>query len=683
MAHEITLIGKFIVARAKNADTAGDPYNPTKESPLELDLPNHDLTFSHPSPLPPPPKVELGAPGGLPPPPAVILSIPAVLPPEKAPPQSVPAVLPPELAPPHSIPSSLPPPPATINLLPAPLPLPPATTKLLPSPLPLPPTTTKLLPSPLPLPPATTKLLPSLLPAPPATINLLPSLLPLPPATAKSIPAQLPAAPGFIRPKQQTIVYGKLDPQIDTTPGEAPDPTKVSALDLKTNTTPGKDPDPKKVNPQATPSSGYSILGETYSPMLGAADPGSLATDPFLHERQIERLARTDPGKVALHALTQVGLFAQNVYGTVWNPALILPPPIGQFFLKPALDLGDGSKDKQVQIGELVNFVLSNTPNTTGKNLVKPDYKTNNQDLAVIKERQGITRGLSAAFDNIANNASNLFKSGGGTPAEDPIKTSGVAFENGIIPMKLKGDNKFGFRVFAGGQPGAEDTSADSVYVPLCFTDLRPVGDVYRTVYFRPIITSLAESLSPEWNKSQYFGRVDPVATYMSTTRTISLGFDLVAFGPEDVRTIYQKLHWLSSLTYPELDKNLSYRSGPVVRMRIGDVVNAIGSEGAYGLPGIIENLNFDFTDSLWELKENFKLPRHVKVSLTFTVLHDGPVGRGKEGNFGVLGQINQQGTDIRISDIGESNIAREDGFRKFGSGQEVTYETLKESDEK
>ena len=113
-----------------------------------------------------------------------------------------------------------------------------------------------------------------------------------------------------------------------------------------------------------------------------------------------------------------------------------------------------------------------------------------------------------------------------------------------------------------------------------------------------------------------------------------------MAFGPEDLVVIYQKLHWLTSMVYPEYEKNLLYLAGPVVRFRLGDIINAIGPEGGRGLPGIIENLDFDYSNALWELQDDFRVPRNIGVSLTFTVLHDKPIGRGTDGRFGGIGTI-------------------------------------------
>lgn len=269
-------------------------------------------------------------------------------------------------------------------------------------------------------------------------------------------------------------------------------------------------------------------------------------------------------------------------------------------------------------------------------------------------QQQSALGAFAATVVKLTGLGKSELKTGEQRPDPDEAKNDGKplsslslvksAFTQGIIPVRFKGENIYGFVTTQRGESPTKKITDDEAYVPLSFTDLRPINKIYRTVYFRPFITNLSEEFSPEWSEQNFFGRADPVATYMSTGRQITLGFKLVAFGPEDVAAIYQKLNWLASMVYPEYDSQLLYKSGPVVRMRVGDVINAIGSEGGRGLPGIIKSLAFDYNDTIWELQENFKVPRNVSVSLTFRVLHDRPIGRGEEGRFGGIGTIDSSG---------------------------------------
>lgn len=673
MANDRIFLGQFMTRRQSNPDTDADPYDPMRESVLENPavLPNPSLVLSRPAVLPPIAPVDLSSPAQLPPPPAVTLGSPAVLPPPPDVTLSNPSVLPGPPAVTLVGPTALPPPPPVILVGPSVLPPPPAVTLTPPSVLPPPPAFVEGSPAVLPPPPNVTLSSPANLPPPPAVIQSSPATLPPPPDVQLSSAKPLPPPPVF-SPNPNAVLPPIPEAICVPSVAEVPMPANVPDRDLNPN-----------------PNSGYSIAGERYSPIFGGSDAGSLAADPILYERNLERLTRLPPEKLIVHSMIQVGLFAQNIFGNVWNPAMIAPPPVGQSFMKPALDLPsdpDAIKERQLGVRTIVDAALDGT-------LPSPAF------------RYGVVRGEASLVSeptvttilprNRLSNAFNRLRAGepfgqaanslvGVEPTNDPLFKSRIAFESGIIPMRLKGDNSFGFRTFTRGQ--GDQTDDDSVYVPLCFTDLRPIGDVFRTIYFRPIITGFSENLSPEWNKQQFFGRTDAVATYQSTGRSVSLSFKLIAFGPEDIRTIYQKLHWLKSMVYPEYDGNLSYRSGPVVRMRVGDAINALGPEGGRGLPGIIEGLDFDYTDAMWELKKGYKLPRHVDVSLSFTILHDVPIGRGLEGKFGGLGTVDENGmfsvkTGTNLGSGEQAPLVDRRNFHSFGKDNDIEYATLAGAD--
>lgn len=189
--------------------------------------------------------------------------------------------------------------------------------------------------------------------------------------------------------------------------------------------------------------------------------------------------------------------------------------------------------------------------------------------------------------------------------------------------------------------------SDDDAYVPLVFTDLRPSKSTYRAVYFRPFIKSFNESITPNWNKTNYFGRVDPVATYKSTDRVINLTFTVTCFSSQDLAINMRKLAWLSSMCYPEYAGD-SYKAGPVTRMRIGDMSSAVDSRTGKGLSGIITSLSLNYDQSIWELDTDSKLPRMIEVTVGFQVIHDRAIGLVTSANGPQFGGINGGSADIR-----------------------------------
>lgn len=208
-----------------------------------------------------------------------------------------------------------------------------------------------------------------------------------------------------------------------------------------------------------------------------------------------------------------------------------------------------------------------------------------------------------------------------------------AAYPDGLPPATFPGERVDGSIVTKEHQDPQTVLPDDLTYVPLSFTDLRPInGNELRTVYFRPFDLTLNEAFAPRWNEATYFGRVDPVMTYQGTTRTVSLSFTLHTFSPSDIRVIYQKLHWLKSMVYPEYGSDMLMKSGPVCRLRVGDVLKSHG----HGVSGVITSLDLDYADALWELKKGSKVPRQVGVSVSFTVLHDAIIGL-RDGTFGAL----------------------------------------------
>lgn len=250
-----------------------------------------------------------------------------------------------------------------------------------------------------------------------------------------------------------------------------------------------------------------------------------------------------------------------------------------------------------------------------------------------------------------------------------------AAFPGGIIPASFPKERSEGcHEIDVGGGVNGLPTD-DEAYVPLSFEDVRPYGNKLRVVYFRPFIVSFGEQLQPEWNQQMYFGRVDPVKTYGGTVRTFTLVFRQAAFSPEDVAVIWRKINWLSSMVYPEYDRDMLFKSGPVVRLRVGDFFKVGGNRG---VPGTIDSINFDYTDAIWELKKNWKVPRHITISVNFTTLHEVPIGRGDAGKFGGLGAVGSDGKYVPpgagVEDQRSPLVNSVTSFRGFTGGEIDDY---------
>lgn len=684
--------------------------SPAQKSP-DLGKPK-ELAFQ---PSPPP-----TLPASLNPQPAPAPSAPAKLPP---PPDFKPAenaVLPPEPAPPPSVPAALPPPPdfkpvanAVLPAEPAPPPSVPAVLPAMPAPGPSSPAVLPAMPAPGPSSPA---VLPAMAAPPPSS----PKALPVMPAPPPSSPAALPNMPApAISPTHEA---GLQSPKTTDAIGKSPY-APGGQLDAPKDVLGSLQLVDQKVKDFLHTLSPYSAIG--------SSTPGGQGWNPELYAKQLVRMG-TQIGAtgLALFGATQLGLFALNRDGQIWNPLTMAPPPFTEGFVPASIDalflsheekvvnnnkdrlkdLGDGRyNDVQVvsyppfvaatilggaigsglnpgpklvgassQDRSLVDDPNSKNPLTLGmsirdaalqtRNLYTPDatYEQKAGDVFSIGQLvddfiDGSNKSKLIVTDPVTDasrvditklyvlrpqtfeyrpskNAAPPFVAAPPTALNDPLVKS--FYPSGVVPASLDPDGETnGFFALKKDDDPTKKISDDDAYVPLSFMDTRPDAgnNTIKCVYFRPFITSLTEEFAPEWNKQSYFGRVDPVCSYMSTNRTINLGFIVYAFTPEDLSIIYQKLNWLTSMVYPEYDKDLLFKSGPTVRLRVGDLIK---THGGFGLPGIIESLSIDYNEVVWELKKGNKAPMGYRVSLSFQVLHETPIGKGINGRFGGIGTI-------------------------------------------
>lgn len=131
----------------------------------------------------------------------------------------------------------------------------------------------------------------------------------------------------------------------------------------------------------------------------------------------------------------------------------------------------------------------------------------------------------------------------------------------------------------------------DAEYVPFYIQDLR----TNEIISFQAFLTDLTDSISSKFNSTSGYGRLDAVQTYDSTTRTISVGFNLIATNKEDFDQMWYKINKLTTLLYPQWTPGTLVSNGesnsnastfyqpfsqvmgasPIIRLRVGDVIKS------------------------------------------------------------------------------------------------------------
>lgn len=126
----------------------------------------------------------------------------------------------------------------------------------------------------------------------------------------------------------------------------------------------------------------------------------------------------------------------------------------------------------------------------------------------------------------------------------------------------------------------------DAEYVPFYLHDLR----TNEILSFHAFLTSLTDSISPNFTATSGYGRLDPVQTYSNTTRSLQVGFVLYATNREDFDEMWYKINKFVTMLYPQWTQGTLVNNtlgnfyvpfsqvigaSPIVRLRVGDVIKS------------------------------------------------------------------------------------------------------------
>jgi hypothetical protein len=148
---------------------------------------------------------------------------------------------------------------------------------------------------------------------------------------------------------------------------------------------------------------------------------------------------------------------------------------------------------------------------------------------------------------------------------------------------------------------------------------------------FRSFIDNLSDSYTAEWDAQKYMGRAESFYKYNGFGREINIGFTVAAQSQAEMKVIYSKLNYLASSLAPTYTSQ-GYMAGNLSKITIGDYI--------YEQYGIIKSLSYDIPEeSPWEIeisqgKDEGELPMIIKVTLTFTPIHNFRPEVGNQNRF-------------------------------------------------
>ena len=142
-------------------------------------------------------------------------------------------------------------------------------------------------------------------------------------------------------------------------------------------------------------------------------------------------------------------------------------------------------------------------------------------------------------------------------------------------------------------------------------------------VQFRGTAKGITETFSPSWDSIKYNGRADQAYKYTTFERSLSFNFQVYATSRIEMKPIWTKLQYLSTMTMPSYKGGSGYQ-GTLVEFRLG---NLYGTKST-GKLAFIESLSYTMSDEApWEISmlgsEEFigELPMGIDVSIGLKIL--------------------------------------------------------------
>jgi len=159
-----------------------------------------------------------------------------------------------------------------------------------------------------------------------------------------------------------------------------------------------------------------------------------------------------------------------------------------------------------------------------------------------------------------------------------------------------------------------------------------------KRVEFPAFITEYSDSFQVGWGNETIFGRMDPIKPYQGTTRTISLGFDVVAPSLEQAKKNMNNYSTLVQMMYPVYNKPLNggfegkgrtLKAPPILRIQFMNLIkNNSDSTLEEGLLGCINGFTFNPNKEAGYFDQNNELlPKHFNISFKFDPQHETTLG--------------------------------------------------------
>lgn len=128
---------------------------------------------------------------------------------------------------------------------------------------------------------------------------------------------------------------------------------------------------------------------------------------------------------------------------------------------------------------------------------------------------------------------------------------------------------------------------------------------------FKALLTSFSDSWSPSWTDQNYVGRQDTLKVFKGVTRSVSLGFKVVAWS--NASAMFAKLETLAKITSVGSPTGPGYVKGPLIKLTVGKLFS--------GVYCACNSLKIDFNPAEFTWDINKQLPMLADVSMDVSIL--------------------------------------------------------------
>lgn len=167
-----------------------------------------------------------------------------------------------------------------------------------------------------------------------------------------------------------------------------------------------------------------------------------------------------------------------------------------------------------------------------------------------------------------------------------------------------------------------------STKLPTLIFEHAPTG---KKVQFKAFITKFSDKYESAWDAEDVLGRMDPIQTFKSTKRSISLGWDVVAGHEAEAKANMENMSELVSMLYPTYETG-AILSAPLIRVKFA---NWVTTPSGTGLLGAVSGVSFDplMEDLFFHDTGKKMYPKVIQLACTLTVVHEHALGYDAASN--------------------------------------------------